>query len=352
LSLFQKFTELFQENKKSPPDLFRLLGTAWLGQSVFVAVKLELLENLDAGPQSLESLARCTSTPPGALHVVLSSLEAIGLLRSDEEKQYHLTENGRPLLRSEQSWLRAYVLVWGEQLFPAAQKLNESLQQDTRAFTLAHGSPAYDYYQKTPESGELFREFMNGVTIWQTQAILASFDFSEFTNVVDVGGGHGNFLLAVLEAYPEAQGVLFDQPQQEQHAARLAQQRGLTDRFRFIGGSFFDKIPVQSELYMIKHVLHDWNDQEVQAILGSICEAMGPKSRLLIVEGLRDKIESTDLVGTMRALEQFIWCGGNVRDSGEFRELLGSAGLECLRIEKTDVVDCCLILAQKRERAD
>jgi hypothetical protein len=329
------------------PDLFVLMNMAWMGQAVFVATKLGVADHLVSGPKTAHELAQLIGADEVALQQVLRALAGFGIFATDESNRFCLTPSAEPLTSEQEPWQRLYVLLWGEQLYPACGQMLEMTRTGRVAFEFAHGKPLYDYYKATPEAGDRFVSFMNAVTDWQSEVVAAALDCGPYRHVVDVGGGRASMITALLQANVHLQGTILDQPHMAELVAQRIDSADLSDRCRFVGGSFLEEVPPGGDLYLIKHVLHDWPDADVTTILRNICAAMPDEATLVIVEGVLDEANGVDRVVKTRDLEQMIWTGGKARSKQEFDGLLGSAGLQLNEIQRTSLIDACLIFCTK-----
>lgn len=331
-----------------PVDLFTLLNMAWAGQAVFVATKFGIVDHLANGPKSVAELARLTGAGEAHVHQLMRALASWEVFARDESGRYRLTPLSEPLVTERSSWLRYYVLIWGEQYYPAAGQMLEMMRSGRTGYELAHGEPAWKHTKIAPETLKLFVDFMSSVTDTQCEAVAAAFDFTPYRSVVDVGGGRASLISAVLLANPHLRGTIVDLPYMEEPAGERISRSNLADRCTFAGGSFLESVPAGADVYMIKHVLHDWSDTEVPKILGNISAAMTGESVLIIVEGVLDDSDGADRVLKLQDLERMFLTGGKGRTRGEFESLLQGAGLQLQEIRRTASPDSCLLIARKR----
>jgi hypothetical protein len=328
-------------------NLFSLLNLAWIGQAAFVAAKLGVADLLLSGPKTIDELARSTGTDPTRLHQVMRALAGFEIFALDGEGRYRLTQTARSLTRGRAAWLRNYAVFWGEQLYPASGKMFEMLKSGTCAFDLAYGTPIYEHYKAMPQARSLFVDFMSAVTDWHAEVLVKAIDFQSHRHVVDVGGGTASLMTAILRNNPHLHGTIFDQPVQADFVSERIRLAGVGDRCSFVGGSFLESVPQGGDLYLIKHVLHDWPDADVAMILKNIGLAMSRESTLMIVEGVLDERNGVDRLMKLQDLERMISTGGKVRTRDEFQALLHGAGLRLLDVRRTSLVDGCLIIARK-----
>ena len=329
------------------PSVYEILNGAWLGQAIYTATKEGIFELLANSGQTLPGLSSKLNVDPARLHQVLRALCGSRILVLDENQKYQLTSVSIAI-SDPKNWLHHYVLLWGEQLYPAAAGMPGMLRKNETAYAQVFGESIYDHYKSNPEANRRFVDFMNAVTDWQRDILINCIDFSRYKEVVDLGGGRASFLTSALKKNPGLKGIIFDQPHMESLVLHRIADEGLGSRCEFVGGNFLEAVPSGADLYVIKHVLHDWADAETRQILRSISVAMKPSSKLIIVEGLIGNGDPVPSILYMRDLEQMIWTGGKARTRDEFSALLQSAGLSLQQSQDTSIVDATIIVAIKK----
>jgi hypothetical protein len=193
----------------------------------------------------------------------------------------------------------------------------------------------------------VFDELMSAATAFHVDAILDAWDFGGSHRVVDVGAQRGVLLGAVLARYPSVRGVWFDRAEELPAGREGLEGRGLSRRCEFVVGSFFDEVPSGGDLYVLKHVLHDWPDPSVATILANVARAMPREASLLIIEGVLDAADPSDGPCLLRDLEQMAWTGGRLRTRKELEALLETAGLRGLQLRRTPIPDLRLLHARR-----
>jgi len=197
---------------------------------------------------------------------------------------------------------------------------------------------SFEYFEHHPDEAAVFDEAMGSFTAMTAIAVAGAYDFSSMRKVVDVGGGQGALLAGILRANPKLHGVVFDLPRLADGARRAIAASGVADRLEFAGGDFFEAVPPGADAYMLKHVIHDWDDAKATRILATCRAAMGPETKLMIVEGVYPpRIDgSPESEGAARNDVNMMVCtGGRQRSEAEFRELYAAAGLRLNRIVQT-----------------
>jgi hypothetical protein len=194
--------------------------------------------------------------------------------------------------------------------------------------------PVWEFFSKNPENARIFNAAMTTLTAWAEAAILQSYDFSAIGKIVDVGGGHGGFISAILKANPGMKGVLFDQPHVVDGALETIEKAGLADRCETVGGSFFDSVPEGGDAYILKWIIHDWDDERSIVILRNCRRAMSETGRLLLVETVVPPGNEPSFAKFID-LNMLVMTGGRERTEAEYRALFEAAGFRLTRIVPT-----------------
>jgi O-methyltransferase domain len=282
-----------------------------------VVAVLGIADALMDGPRSSDELAGSTGCNPDALYRLLRALAAAGVFEEKEGRRFALTSLGERLREDDQQSLRAHAIFSGSAYVWAAwSELEQTIRSGENAFERVHGQNAWQYRAEHPADSAVFDAFMVRQTGAVNAAIVSGFDFSRFAHLVDVGGGHGALLAAILEANPEARGTLFDQ----EHVVAGAPRR---ERMHTVAGSFFESVPAGADAYVLKSVIHDWADEEAVAILRTCAAALSGDARILLIERDPDDPESAWL-----DLQMLVMLGGRERTPDEFAQLFEAAGLE------------------------
>lgn len=310
----------------SAETLGRLITGAQVSQAIHVAATLGVADLLAAGPRGSEELAAETGAHAASLYRLLRALAAVGVFREDEEKRFALTPLGELLRRDVPGSLHGWAAFVGRPYFRAAwSELEHSIRTGESAFRHVHGTDVWSYRAEVPEESEIFERAMESLTASSNSALLDAFDFGRFATVVDVGGGNGALLSALLVAYPAMRGIVFDQPHVVANARSTLEAAGIADRCAVVGGSFFEKVPTGGDAYAMKSILHDWEDGEAAAILRVCRSAMTPEARLLLIERIVGA-PNEDPRTKFSDLNMLVAPGGRERTIEEWGALLASAG--------------------------
>jgi hypothetical protein len=326
--------------ERRPPDrqvarqLQRLVTGYQISQAVHVAATLGLCDLLAEGPKGAAELAEATGTDARSLTRLMRALVAIEVCVGDDDR-FANTELGDALRAdapySISGWAR---YVGRPHHWQAYGSLEHSVRTGENAFVAVHGQSVWDYFAEHPDEQKAFDAAMTSLSQVVSNAVVDSYDFGRFGTIVDVGGGRGLLLSAILTRYPSVQGVLFDQPAVVAGAREPLATAGVSGRCEVVGGSFFDSVPPGGDAYVLKSVIHDWADAESIAILTTCRRAMSAGGRLLLVEQLLD--DSPDPVRTASSdLTMLVVAGGQERTTDEYRSLLSAADFELTRTVPT-----------------
>lgn len=301
-------------------------------QLVYVAAKLGIADLLASGPKTGEELARLTGTHAGALTRVLRALAVEGVFAEAPDGRFSLTEQSESLRSGAPGSLRWYATMIGEDWYWRTYgRLLQTVQTGNSAFEPLFGMHAYEYLARDAEAGKIFAGYMNDVSEMLVPVILSSYDFSSFHNIVDVGGGRASLLIALLETYPQLHAVVYDLPQTVEGTRSRIAAEGLEDRCELVAGSFFVRVPEGGDAYLLRNVLHDWDDEHVLTILKNCRQAMGPSSTLLISEAVLPEGPAS-LAARYCDIQVMVTLGGRQRTVGELERLLEASGLELVRL--------------------
>ncbi|HEY0543966.1 MAG TPA: methyltransferase [Pyrinomonadaceae bacterium] len=329
-----------------PPQiaLARLMTGYAVAQLIYVAAKLGLAELLKDGPQSIDELARRTETDQNSLYRVMRGLVAVGVLTENEAAEFELTAVGQCLCAGVPGSMSAMALCSDESYFVWGHLLHTVKTGET-AFNHLYDMDRYQYLRQHPEAAAKFHAAMSGLSAQVAQAVVMLYDLSPFDLVIDVGGGSGTLLLTLLRAHPALRGVLFDLPAVVEAAREQLTREpiaALARRCELVAGDFLASVPTGGDAYLLSHVLHNWDDENCRRILRNCRAAMGPQSKLLLIEiVLPARLSQSPMTYplVMTDLQMLVMTGGRERTEPEFRALLQDAGLELLRVIQTRGLD-------------
>ncbi len=314
--------------------MLRMLTGFHMTQMLAVAARLGVADRLTDGPQSAEALASATGAHPDALYRMLRALANMGVFEALPERRFALTPLGATLRADHPDRMRAFAMFLGDEVYRAWGDLSYSITTGQPAFDHIFGAHHFDYLGEHPASNELFNQAMSAVARREIVAMVAAYDFTGVERVVDVGGGHGLLLSAILQANPELHGVLFDLPHVVANAVPMLGAAGVADRCEVVGGDFFTGTPPVGDILTLSHILHDWDDERCVQILRSCTRALRPGARLLVVE---DVVEpGVNAPQTLfKDMQMMVLNGGRERTAAEYEGVLAAAGLRLNRIIPT-----------------
>jgi O-methyltransferase domain/Dimerisation domain len=301
--------------------LRRLVNGYQVTQAIHVAAALGIADLLRDGPRDSDALARETDSHAPSLHRVLRALAAVGVLHEGDDGRFALTAIGECLRSDAPEPVGGWAAFVGRPYhFQAWSALLQGVRTGETPFRSVHGTDVWDYRASHPEEGAIFNAAMTDIMRRANAHVLAAYDFGRFATVVDVGGGRGAFLRAVLDAHPATRGILFDQP----HVVAGADGG---ERCEVVGGSFFEAVPDGADAYLLKAVLHDWEDDDALHILARCRAAIPDHGALLVVErDLGGPNEDADV--KLADLNMLVGPGGRERTRDEFAALFAAGGFE------------------------
>jgi hypothetical protein len=279
----------------------------------------------------VSEIASLVSAHPGALYRLLRALAAVGVLLERSDRSFELTPMGQLLRSDVSSSKNAWARLMGQPNYWSAwQNLLGTVRTGATAFDRVHGRSVWSYRAQHPNDAVVFDRAMATVTHDLAEAIVPFLKLQACQTVVDVGGGAGAFLTRVLEAYPDVRGIVFDQP----HViARASVASSVRQRCELVAGNFFEAVPHGADVYLLKWILHDWNDERAAALLNSCRRAMLPRSKLIIIEHLiAPPNEGSE--SKFMDLNMMVITGGVERTRDEFGRILDGSGFELAAVRE------------------
>lgn len=325
-----------------PPGiaLYQLAIGHYVSRALALVAKLGVADQLAGGSRSAEALARATQTHAPALRRVLRLLASVGIFDEDAGGRFSLTSLGELLREDVPGSMRAMVSVFaGVGMQDGWRELEFCVRTGEPAYRKEHpDADPFTAMAADPEAAETFDRAMATFAPQTAAAVAAAYDFSGLGTLMDVGGGNGAILIGILKQTPGLKGVVFDQPHVVERARREIAAQGLSDRIDVAGGSFFDAVPSGADAILMKHVIHDWNDEDAARILRVCRGALPEAGKLLVVEGLYPERIDHSLESRGAAandVNMLVCTGGRQRSEAEFRALFGAAGFALSRIVPT-----------------
>lgn len=326
-------------DKPGPDDILRLRQLI-MGfrntQLVYAAAKLGIADVLSrGGPLTPQELAAATKADAGALHRLLRALSSLGVFVEIEGSRFAMTPAAELLRRDMPGSLHSSAMLYGDLVFWSAYgHLSHAIETGRPAFDATHGQSFYDYLDRHPAPAALFHGAMSGFSELESAAILAAYDFSSAGTVVDVGGGQGALVAALLHAYPKLQAVIFDRSAATDSTKAQFADAGIGARAQFVEGDFFSSVPDGGDLYLLKSVIHNWEDEPATAILRKCREAMPQQARLIVAERVLPPGNAAS-EAKLFDINMLVTLGGRERTEAEYADLFRAAGLELTRVTPT-----------------
>ncbi|HUR97809.1 MAG TPA: methyltransferase [Pyrinomonadaceae bacterium] len=322
-----------------PPDaqLMQLVSGAFVSAAVYTAAKLGIADLLAAGPKTAAELAKETEMDESSLYRLLRSLASVGAFEEVELKRFANTPMTETLRSDAPRSTRDLTIWMGEpEHWKVYGELLYSVRTGKPSWDHVHGEPVFPYlFNTNKELGEIFNRAMTSYSHQAIGPLLEAYDFSKAGTVADIAGGYGHLLAAVLAANPNAKGILFDLPAVLKGAPQMMDSHGVSDRVDLVEGDFFSEIPVKADVYMLKHIIHDWYDDNNQKILRNIRANMPDDAKVLIIEVVVPE-GNVPHFSKIMDLEMLMSPGGVERTPAEFEQLLSDSGFRLSRIIPTN----------------
>ena len=319
-----------RDDPAGPTAIHEILGSVAVARCLHVIAELGIADLVTERPMTVGDLAAATGAHADSLYRILRMLAARGIFSEDGERRFHPTP-AASILRSgvEGSVRNRLRLAWQDLIWTSYGELPHTVMTGKTAFERAHGLPLFDYLAENPDASTAFDRAMAQISGPEDAAVAAAYDFGLHRLVVDVGGGTGGLLAAVLSRYPDVEGILFDQPQVVAGADLLEGE--LLERCRAVAGDFFESVPGDGDAYVLKRIVHDWDDATAADLLDR-CRAAGRgDGRVLVVEAVMRPGNEPD-PHKAQDVGMMVLTRGRERTAAEFRSLFKRSGLRLRRI--------------------
>jgi len=309
--------------------LIEMISASWMSQAICTAAELCIADRLAKGAMAVDDLARFTESHPASLHRLMRALSSLGLCAERDDGSFELTTTGALLRSDAVPSLRAWAVWWGRYRWPLPGELRDCVRtgRGERQHAADRGGRAYR--DNDPSTAAVFNQAMVELTRLAAVDVIRVRDFSSVGRLVDVGGGFGEMLAMLLAANPRMQGTLFDLPSVIAGARTHLATAGIADRCDFVEGSFLESVPSGADVYLLKSILHSWDDEHSRIILKNCHHAMRRDSRLILVERVmptRMRGYPTERSAARSDLQMLLGSGGSERTQAEFEILLADSG--------------------------
>lgn len=323
----------------SAEDVARLRGIItqyFSARALYAAAELDVAGALAGGAKNIDELARATDAHSPSLYRVLRVLASSGIFAEGDDGRISNTPLSELLRADVPGSLRDLVLLFGDETsWRSWEGILHAVRTGEAPFEHLYGEKFFDYLQGHPDTAAMFDRAMASASSTTNAAVIEAYDFSALGTLVDVAGGVGSALCSILSATPGLRGIVFDLPHVGERARAFIAAQGLAERCEFVGGSFFDTVPPGAGAYLMKHILHDWGDEECGRILAACRNAMGGKARLLICERIvpaGNEPSSAKLIDLHMLMTNH---GGRERTEKEYDVLLAMTGFKVARVIPT-----------------
>jgi hypothetical protein len=303
-----------------------------VASAVNIAARLGLSDHLANGPRTAEDIARATGADPDALYRLMRALSGVGVFAEGADRTFTLTPVGAALCDGPVRWMALWIA--GEFNFHVYANAMHSVMTGESAVPVTTGNGAFEHFAKNPELSKIFNDAMTGFSNFVIPEVIESYDFSGIRTLVDIAGGHGAVLSAILQKHPGMKGILMDVDHVVAGAKPKIEAQGLADRLTTASGDFFKAVPSGGDAYVMKHIIHDWDDEKAAVILSNIRKVLPKDGRVILIESVvRDGQEGA--MSKVMDLEMLVMPGGRERTEEEFRALFDRAGFTLTRIVQT-----------------
>ena len=328
-------------NRTSASDpyerLFQMVIGKWISQALGTVVELGIPDQLAKGPRRCRDLARQVGGSEDGVYRLMRSLASVGVFTETKDRRFKLTPMGQ-LLRSDHprsaagyAHFTAHDSTWR----PWGQ-LAYSVRSGLPAFDHVFGTPIFEYFSRNPEAAAVFDNAMTSISKAEAQAASDAYDFAGIRTLMDVAGGHGLLLATVLRRHKRMRGVLFDLPHVAAGAAETFSRAGITARVRIESGDFFKELPDGADAIIMKHIVHDWDDDSATRILQACHRALGPRGGKVLIVDPVVPTGNAPHYGKLLDLEMLVLTPrGRERTRAEFTTLLRGAGFRLSRVIST-----------------
>jgi len=309
--------------------MFELIIGKWVSQAIAAAAELGVADLLAHDVRHIDELAAATKTDAESLYRLLRGLSSVDVFAEDEGRRFRNTPLSDTLRRGHPGSIRGFARLQGmEMAWRAWGELAYSVRTGRPAFDRVAGSPTFEYIGSRPDQAEIVNEAMTSLSELSSAAIVEAYDFSNARVVVDVGGGEGLLLASILHAQPHLKGILYELPHAVDGAARLLAEQGLRDRVQVIAGNALESVVPGGDVYLMKHILHDWDDERALRFLRNCAAVLPSGGRLLVVEAVLTPPGAPNFAKLLDLEMLIMSAGGRERTIEDYRRLFAAVGLE------------------------
>lgn len=316
-------------------QMSKMITGAWISQLVYVTAKLKLADLIAEEPKTVEEIAGLTDTQPDMMSRFLRAAASVGVFAENGEHQFESTPLSETLRSDVPNSQWALAIMMGEEHYRCWGELLYSLETGKKSFDKLYGQPIFDYLGEHPEAAKIFDGAMTSVHGRESLPMAKSYDFSQFDSMVDIGGGNGSLLATILGEHDSVNGAIYDLPAVIHRTRESLATSPVADRIELLSGNFFESAPEGFNCYLMRHIIHDWTDEECGVILQNCHAAMPDDAKLLIAESVIPP-GNEPFFGKLLDLTMMLIPGGKERTEEEYRTLLAENGFKLTQVVPTD----------------
>lgn len=327
-------TTITQNDQVSlPQTLIQLINGLWVSQAIYIVAKLNIADLLKDGAKSSDELAKLADVDADSLYRVLRTLAGIGIFTEGKNQRFELNPLAKYLQTDTPGSLRSlatflgepwYLQIWEDSFY--------SVKTGKSALDKLHGTDFHSFVAQDPEKTRIYNEAMTSLTSSLIPKVLASYDFSHYSKIVDIGGGQGILISEILKNNPNLKGILFDQPHVVEEARTFLEAKGVAERCEFVGGNFYESLPSGADIYLMKHIIHIPNIELTRDVLKNCYEVMTKDAKLVLLEGVVPPPNQSSFTKWLDLNMLVVSSGGRERTEEEYRELLAKAGFKVTKV--------------------
>ncbi len=327
--------------QKESDNLFDLISGFWISRAIGTAAELGIADLINNGITTSKEIAKATNSHPQAIYRLLRALASVGLFHEGEQQSFSLTPQAE-LLRSDiENSMRHSAIFWGKYIYKQWNDLTYSIQTGKSSFEEENKMPYFSYLEKNPDEAVIFNKAISEKAANNIPAILDAYDFSSVRTLIDVGGGYGKVLVALLRRYPQMQGILFDNSQVIHEVQTRKESLSSEKRCQLVAGDFFVNVPADGDVYFLKHIIHDWDDEKAIKILKNCRKAIKPSGKLLLAENIIFSGNDRSYAKWLD-LHMLVLLNSYERTEEDYAKLFKKSGFKLVRIIRTETQICII----------
>lgn len=307
----------------------------WLAKSINVACELNIAEIIGTKTLSVEEIAKQSNSDPNNLYRLLRALAGEGIFKEIKPKHFNNTDLSNALIEGPGNMKHMILHQMNKQNWELVNSMKHSVQTGKSSALEVLGSYAFDHLEKYPEKNELYNKAMSDSSRMLTAALISAYPLKDVNTLLDLGGGDGSLLFNILLTYPKMKGILFDLPHVVETAPELAKRFGVQSRVSIVAGNFFENIPTNADAYLLKNILHAFDDEQCIRLMTHIYECLPPKKKILIIETVIEE-DNEPAFGNFLDLQMMLGTEkGMERTREQFASILQKSGFKSGRVVKT-----------------